>query len=356
MKKKIVFIVFILFILIAGNQFSAKKEDTNKQLYSCHNDISYNNRYDYSQEKSLVNGEKIELGTLVDAVYHKKRLKENNIGVAVLDTGIYPHKNLLYPKNRIIANIDFVNYIKEVYDDNGHGTAVAGIIGGESSDLKSLEHGVCTNVNFISVKVLDYQGKGKVEDLIRGLKWVILNRKKYNIRIVNVSMGYVAKADTEKIEKLIKKVNRKGILVIAAAGNDKKESEVLEPANCKGVISVGSLQKIGTIYKKSIYSKCWINYQGEKKPDIYALGENVKTLDCNVYYKGRGNNNDTIGYCYQSGTSIATAIVSGVVARIMNNHPDWSNDKVKKEMISNSIEIVKDEIDISQPILYLRGE
>ena len=40
----------------------------------------------------------------------------------------------------------------------------------------------------------------------------------------------------------------------------------------------------------------------------------------------------------------------------MNNHPDWSNDKVKKEMISNSIEIVKDEIDISQPILYLRGE
>lgn len=355
MKKQIMYIIIILFIMTVGGLISINKDKTNLQLYPCQSGIS--NRNDYLSKYSSVNGEKIELGELVDTVYHNKRLKNNEVGVAILDTGIYPHRDLLYPRNRIIANIDFVNHIKQTYDDNGHGTAIAGIIGGNSKDLKKKEHGICTNVNFVSVKVLNYQGKGDVENLIKGLNWVISNQTRYNIRIVNVSMGYIAKRNTSRLKRVIRRANKKGMLVVAASGNKNDETGVLEPANCNGVISVGSLRKMGTLYKKSIYSKCWTNYQGEKKPDIYALGENVKTLDCNVYFKGNGENeNDVVGYCYMSGTSVSTAIVSGIIARIINNHPHWPADKVKNKMLSNSIGIRKDEIDILQPILYLRGE
>ena len=105
-------------------------------------------------------------------------LTGKGIGVAMLDTGIFPHIDFA---GRILAFQDFIYDRKIPYDDNGHGTHVAGILGGSGAAFQGKYKGVACGCNLIGIKVLDRNGNGEKESVIRSLDWIQKNRNRYQI-------------------------------------------------------------------------------------------------------------------------------------------------------------------------------
>ena len=117
---------------------------------------------------------------LVHCQYNQKnQLLGKGVTVAVMDTGMTLHPQL--QKNALFFR-DFVNGRQEFYDDNGHGTHVCGIIG-------STQIGMAPQCKLIALKVLDENGGGDIVYSMKGFRWILENQEKYNIRIVNISMG-----------------------------------------------------------------------------------------------------------------------------------------------------------------------
>lgn len=113
-----------------------------------------------------------------------------DIGVCFLDTGIADHPDF---KGRIQVFTDFIAGKKNPYDDNGHGTHVAGILCGDGSVSGGKYKGVAPDCRIIAVKVLDRFGNGNKEDVLRAFQWILQNYRKFRIRIVNISVGTVYK-------------------------------------------------------------------------------------------------------------------------------------------------------------------
>ena len=268
---------------------------------------------------------------------------ENNIsgrgiGVAILDTGIYPHKDFTARKNRIIAFKDFVNNIKEPYDDNGHGTHVAGIIGGDGYYSSGKYMGIAPDCNLISLKVLDENGAGNISDVLAGIQWVIDNKEKYNIRIMNISVG------TEDIElegeesSLVRGVDAawdNGLVVVVAAGNNgPNKYSITTPGISRKVITVGSADDEETV---DILGDYIANYSGRgptkdcvKKPDVVAPGSNIISCNTDKEYKPSDiANNQEVGYTTKSGTSMATPIVTGAITLLLSRNKNITNKDIK---------------------------
>lgn len=117
---------------------------------------------------------------------HDKGIYGGGVGIAILDSGIAMHPDFT---NRIVAFKDFVNNKKEIYDDEGHGTHVAGIAAGDGIMSGGLLKGVAPKAKIISLKVLDNKGIGKEDNVIEGIRWIIDNGRRFNIRVVNISFG-----------------------------------------------------------------------------------------------------------------------------------------------------------------------
>ena len=107
---------------------------------------------------------------------------------AVLDTGITQHPDLV---GRIVGWKDCVQGKKTIYDDNGHGTHVAGILAGNGKSGRGLYSGMAPEAQIFAVKVLNQRGGGKIRDVINGIRYVLLKQKEMKIRIVNISIGPV---------------------------------------------------------------------------------------------------------------------------------------------------------------------
>lgn len=95
------------------------------------------------------------------------------IGIAVLDSGIYPHPDFNSPDNRIRVFRDFVNYRETPYDDNGHGTHIAGIISGNGYLSKGRYMGMAPKSHLIILKILDHHGNGTAETVCRAIEWTV---------------------------------------------------------------------------------------------------------------------------------------------------------------------------------------
>ena len=108
------------------------------------------------------------------------------IGVAVIDSGVAPMPEL---RGRIIASKDFTDDRGLGLDQHGHGTHVAGIIAASGANRFDETRGVAPGANIISLKVLDAQGKGLAADVIEAIDWAVKNRARYNIRVINMSLG-----------------------------------------------------------------------------------------------------------------------------------------------------------------------
>ena len=143
------------------------------------------------------------------------------VGVAVVDTGVSPHYDLVFPENRIIAFKDLLGNKEIPYDDDGHGTHVAGIIAGNGyTSHKYIGTAPCANL--IVIKALDHSGNGTESDILAALQWVLNHQQKYNIRVINLSLGIKSEAPYHD-DTLVKGANaavKRGLTVVAAAGNN----------------------------------------------------------------------------------------------------------------------------------------
>lgn len=278
---------------------------------------------------------------------HERNILGQGIGIAVIDTGIYPHTDFIKPSNRIIHFIDFVNERQAMYDDCGHGTHVSGIIGGNGSVSAGRYTGIAPKCNIISVKVLNHKGNGNVTDVINGLKWVIENKNKYNIKIVNISVG-TTKNKGEEESLLVKGVDEvwdSGIVVVVAAGNNgPRPMSIGAPGISRKVITVGAMDdNVSTEIsggKKKDYSGRGPTGSCIKKPDVVAPGSNI--ISCNVInatsnlFGVRRINNP---YTIKSGTSMATPIVTGAVALLLSNNRALSPKDVKMKLRERAVDL-----------------
>ena len=140
--------------------------------------------------------------------------KGSPVTVAVLDTGIYKHPDLT---GRIVEFKDFVNHRDRIYDDSGHGTHIAGCIGGSGLMTNGKYKGIAPHCFFCIGKVLDQNGDGTIESMYHGMLWVMQNRINYNIRILNISVGIGEPREAKKVEELkglLEAVWQSGIVVV----------------------------------------------------------------------------------------------------------------------------------------------
>lgn len=258
-----------------------------------------------------------------------------NVTVAILDTGIGAHPDF---DSRIVAFEDFVNGRQGSYDDSGHGTHVAGCVGGSGYVSHGLYRGMAPACRLCVGKVLDSNGEGTIDSMRRGLLWVMKNRIHYQIRVLNVSLGIGTDGEKERMHELTEILDemwRQGIVVVCAAGNNGPKEGTISPlGTSRSVITVGCHEG-GYFGARSDLCE---NYSGRgsrnmlyRKPDVVAPGTDI--VSCNVRWRGNGRNGYRDAYTRKSGTSMATPIVSGAAALYLQKYPYMNNEQVKRQMI-----------------------
>ncbi len=261
---------------------------------------------------------------------HQRGLMGKDIGIAFLDTGLFPHKDFSPISQRITAFADFVNGRISCYDDNGHGTHITGIAA-SSGLIGNSFLGIAPKSNIISVKVLDSFGNGIQSSFLQGLEWIHQNYKKYNIRVVNISIGTADTDADESSNKMLLHVNQlwdDGLIVCIAGGNRGPSGQTITvPGNSRKIITVGASDDSMKIIGNYRFSR---NYSGRgptksciMKPDVVAPGTNI--FSC-----GFGNQ-----YTIKSGTSMAAPVVSGAMALLLEKYPYYSNKNAKMKLKHN---------------------
>ncbi len=245
------------------------------------------------------------------------------VGVAVLDTGCFPHEDF---HHRIAVFGDMLHRRKAPYDDNGHGTHVCGIIGGSGCSSGCTYCGVAPGCHLTPVKVLDRRGNGYASDVLAGLRYIREIRSRYNIRIVNISVGSFSRRNMGENSALVRGVDDAwddGLVVVVAAGNTgPKSGTITTPGISRKVITVGCSDDHKAV---NVMGSRMVDYSGRGptatcicKPDIVAPGASITSCS-----------NRSGEYTAKSGTSMATPLVSGAIALLLEKYPGMSNRDVK---------------------------
>ncbi len=262
------------------------------------------------------------------------------ITVAVLDTGVGRHPDLV---GKVLAFRDFVNGRQSMYDDNGHGTHVCGIICGSGSASGGRFTGMAPDVGLVVGKVLDGKGDGCTEHMLQGLRWVLARKGRYAIRILNISIGIGDLQDAAKeagIREELERLYDSGIIVVCAAGNKGPDSGSISPLGTgKRLITVGCHD--GDYYRNHP-GRCE-SYSGRgdamsvpRKPDIVAPGTHI--VSCNVFYARSGGRFQN-AYVSKSGTSMATPIISGAAALALEKRPGMTGEEFHRKLTATATDL-----------------
>ena len=274
---------------------------------------------------------------------------KKKFSVAIIDSGVFPHKDLTEKRKQIIVFKDFVNHKKNPYDDSGHGTAVAGIIAGNGEN-----EGLASFVDVVGIKVLDYKDTGSANKLLKGLKWAIDNSNTWNIKVFNISIGVQTnEKQVNEMEKLCEQAYQKGILIVSAVGNNPGYDVEYFPASSKYVLAVGSVGYNEQNQMTGIenYSLEW-DKNGKSCPDVYTIGSNILTLQSEVTYKGNFNENiyQADQYAIVSGTSFSAAIVTGILCNLINENPEYTNEEIIQKVLKTKEKVYSDKLKLKIPV------
>jgi serine protease AprX len=259
----------------------------------------------------------------------------NGVTVAVVDSGVDANHPALTRTSKLIARSVSG---KPVSDENGHGTHVIGIINGWDAQGRYI--GVAPNARVVSVRVSNKDGSCTEADLLRGLDWVYKNRSIYNIKVLNLSITgqMVSDYTTSPICAAVEQLWLAGVTVIVASGNRGNEANAVAyaPANDRFVISVGALDGMGTPVPWDdqlawFSSRGWLNNWQYFKPEVVAPGRKiVAPLASNSLLRQQFADRITdTNYIRLSGTSMAAPIVSGMVALLLEKHPNLTPNQIK---------------------------
>ena len=267
----------------------------------------------------------------------------NKIGIAILDTGVAPVDDL-----HILTSVDFVNKRTHAYDDNGHGTHVAGIAAGNGAKSYGRHMGVAPGAGIVAVKVLDEAGRGNATDALAGIQWIIDNRLLYNIRVANLSIGTLDSGSADPLVRAVEAAWDAGIVMVIAAGNNgPAKQSITSPGTSRKVITVGAADDHNLV---DIAGSSLKNFSGRGptleciiKPDIVAPGcgiisalsnsaemseERLKRLKVVDEY-----------YVKMSGTSMASPRIAGAIALLLSKYPNISPNEVKLRLKNSAVDM-----------------
>jgi serine protease AprX len=284
------------------------------------------------------------------------------IDVAVIDSGVSPVPGLDEP-GKIIYGPDLSlesqapNLTR--LDTYGHGTFMAGLIAGRASELTvpytaapaSVYRGIAPDARIVSLKVATADGGADVSQVIAAINWVVEHAHDpgLNIRVLSLSYGTNSTQpyDLDPLAFAVEQAWKKGIVVVAAVGNTGYQRGsgapgLADPAYNPYVIAVGGSDSMGTIARKdddvAPYSASSAGCKNCKKPDLVAPGSHLQGLRVGNSWIDTNHSTARLGVSYfrGSGTSQATAVVSGAVALILEKYPQMSSDLVKRFLKDNA--------------------
>ena len=207
--------------------------------------------------------------------------------------------------------------------------------------------GVAPGVNLVSVRALDSNGQGLYSDVISAVQWVINQRLRYGIRVLNLSLGSPPSGPywQDPLNQAVMAAWASGIVVVTAAGNRGPDAlSINAPGNVPYVITVGAVTDNyyplqPSQYRLASFSSAGPTFEGFVKPDVLGMGGHIMAY---------APNNGTLAQEYpswftepysdmtMSGTSQASAVVSGVVALMLQVNPQLTPDQVKCHLMSGA--------------------
>jgi serine protease AprX len=260
----------------------------------------------------------------------------HNVGVAVIDSGVTSGNGDL----SAITFYDVTNKMKQGgnYDDFGHGTHVSGLIASNGSFSNYQLQGIAPSVQLIAMKVLDLNGSGYTSDVIDAINYVVANRSRLHLRVINLSLGHpiYEPAATDPLVQAVENAIANGIVVVVSAGNfggDPDTHEVgyggiTSPGNAPDAITVGAVETLQT-NTRGDDSIAWYSsrgptwYDGYQKPDVVAPGSHLVSdisTKSTLFKTYPGGVVKVAGkpFMKMSGTSMSAPVVSGIVAAMLD--------------------------------------
>ncbi|MEE4143813.1 MAG: S8 family peptidase [Halieaceae bacterium] len=291
----------------------------------------------------------------VDAL-HRNGVTGRGITVAVIDSGLWDDPALTLDtrkKPRVLARYDAISDTvgEEVFDASGHGTHMTSIIAHSGPETyggvqTGAYKGVAPDVNLVSVKAFDVEGQGDFLDIVRAVQWVVDNRERYNIRVLNLSFASRPRWHywLDPINQAIMQAWASGITVIAAAGNEGPDPmSIGSPGNLPYIITVGAVTDSWTPLDKDDdyipdFSSRGPTPSAHIKPDIVAPGGHITGLTRPGSSLTRQHPEYMLGTgeLVMTGSSQATAVVSGVAALLLQLEPDLSPNDIKCKLMTSA--------------------
>lgn len=277
----------------------------------------------------------------------------SSVTVAVVDSGIADLNDFKQTAGgngdlRIVSDAHFAAGSDTYKDWYGHGSHVAGIIGGNGNLSAGRYIGVAPKVRLVSIDVSDENGAGTMADVIAGLQWINEHRTAHNIRVVNISLNSsVAESyHTSPLCAAAEILWFNGIVVVASAGNN-GTAKLFPPANDPFVITVGAVDDKNTASLSddvmATFSAYGTTADNITKPDLVAPGRNVISLLASddsqlatLHWLNRVAGALGWNYFRMSGTSVAAPVVSGGAALLLQDEPHLTPDQVKYRLMATA--------------------
>ncbi|HDV0643726.1 TPA: S8 family peptidase [Acinetobacter baumannii] len=238
----------------------------------------------------------------------------------IVDTGILSsHQEF---SGRVLSGYTAISDGNGTTDCNGHGTHVAGTVGGTT-------YGVAKNVNLVPIRILGCDGSGASSNVIAGLDWILKNGKKP--AVVNMSLGG---ATSSSLDSAVENLYNNGYVMVVAAGNSNTDACTSSPARVSKAITVAATDSTDTRASYSNYGSC---------VDIFAPGSQINS-------SWIGSNTATK---ILNGTSMATPHVAGVVAEMLQSIPTASPQTISTNLLNQaSSNVVKNPSGSPNRLLY----
>jgi serine protease AprX len=270
------------------------------------------------------------------------------VTIAVLDSGLWQDPSQNYSR-RLLASIDVLNGgsgpVKG--DPYGHGTHVTSIAAGGAMNVSGSYLSIAPQANLVVVRAFDGTGSGRYADVIAGLNWIVANQKKYNIRVLNLSFGATPESYywDDPVAQAVMAAWRAGIVVVTAAGNEGPTAMTIDvPGNVPYVITTGALTDNYTPYNSkddrlASFSSAGPTYEGFVKPELVSPGGHIVASMPSGSYLANIDPHSmllTENLFTMSGTSMAAAVTTGVVALMLQSDPALTPDAVKCRLLASS--------------------
>lgn len=251
------------------------------------------------------------------------------VGVAFIDTGISPHYDFCLGENRIKQFVDFVDGKTVAYDDNGHGTFVAGVCAGSGVSSGGKYSGIAPCSDIYMLKALDKKGEAYSNKILSAMEWVHDNHEKLNIRVVCMSFGSEPIGLNDPIMNGAEQLWKDGVIVVAAAGNSGPEYQTIKsPGVSRKLITVGGMddnRMDSETFSSSLFEIASFSSRGPAfrtyKPDVVAPAVEITSCALNQ------------GYTSLSGTSVATPMIAGVMTLLCEKFPHITPDEAKRKLL-----------------------